>query len=155
MEALILESSADLVIVGIAVRTSPEGAAQDIPAAWERFMREGIADRVAGRIGDSIYAVYCDYQTDYRGAYTMVVGVEADPAAEVSDGMRRVRIPSGRYAQFVASGDPTHVIWQTWSRINEQWLKRGERRYIADFERYAPGAMTPQKVQAEIVVGLC
>ena len=149
-----VELSDDLVIVGTAMRTSPRTAASDIPALWQRFMQQDLARQLPRRTDDpAVYAVYCDYESDFRGPYTLVLGVAADARADVPEHMRRTRIPSGRYARFHAEGDPTQVIWQTWQHINESWDQRTERRYIADFERYAPESLAGDAVKADVVVG--
>jgi predicted transcriptional regulator YdeE len=156
MTAQHFDSPDDLIILGIALRTSADAAARDIPGFWQRFEQEGIAGRLPRRRGDdgSIYAVYCDYERDARGPYTMVLGVAIDAETEVPAGMRRVRIPAGHYARFVVTGNPAQVIWQAWMYIVGEWEHRHERRYIADYERYAPDAMAGGTVQADIVVGL-
>src|SRR5262245_6150936 len=128
------ELSRDLVIVGLALHTDPQRAATEIPAHWQRFMSEAI-DRIPARSGEeTLYSVYCDYESDHRGPYTMVLGRAVDPETPVPSGLRRVRVPAGRYAKFLASGDPARVIWQTWSYVNERWEGRPRRRYIADVE---------------------
>lgn len=143
------------MIVGLSIRTSAATAGPDIGAAWQRFMSEGTAQRVVRDPADAhVYAVYCDYQSDHAGAYTMVLGVAADPKAAVPEGLRRVRIPSGAYQRFVAHGAPDRALWEAWSYVNGVWEQPGARRYIADFERYAPDAMAGGKVTAEVLVGL-
>ena len=143
----------DLVIVGLAIRTSPASAGPDIGAAWQRFMSEGTAQRVERDPEDAhIYAVYCDYESDHAGPYTMVLGVAADPKPAVPVGLRRVRVPSGAFQRFMAHGAPERALWETWSHINRVWEKPGARRYIADFERYV--AMAEGTVTAEVYVGL-
>jgi len=155
MKSEYFENLNDLIIIGPAITTFAQAAAQDLPAFWQRFMAEGIAARLPSHNGDaSLYAVYCDYENDYRGRYTMVIGVAVDAETPVPDGMRRIRIPKGNYARFLAEGDPSQVIWRTWEYINKDFEGQSRRRYIADFERYAPAPMTANKVQAEIIVGL-
>jgi len=132
--------TADLVIIGLSIRTSPATAMQDIPALWKRFLDDGAG---AG----PIYAVYCDYESDSTGAYTMVLGGEASASAPVPAGRRRVRIPGGTYTLFHADGDPAEVVWKTWLHINTEWTGRDRRRYIADFEKY----VSPTSV--EIAIG--
>ena len=155
MKAERFEISDDFVIVGTALRTSPRTDATDIPPFWQRFLAEGIPRRLPRRSDDaSVYAVYCDYESDFNGPYTMVLGVAVAANAEVPAGMRRVRVPKGRYARFVAEGDPSRVIWQTWGHINGEWELRSERRYIADFERYPADAAPGGPTRAEVVVGL-
>jgi len=155
MKPTLIELTSDLVIIGPSVRTSPATAGTDIPALWQSFMAGGMASKLPARKDDAhLYAVYCDYQTDSAGRYTMVLGVAADAAAPIAEGTRRVRIPAGKYASFVAKGDPAKVIWQTWMHVNTEWDGRARRRYIADFERYDPSAMSPGKAEAAIVVGI-
>lgn len=145
----------DLVIVGLAIRTSPATAGADIATAWQRFMSEGTAQRVERDPADAgLYAVYCDYQSDHDGPYSMVLGMAVDAKAPVPAGLRRVRVPAGPYAHFVASGDAGKAVWELWSHVNGVWEKPGTRRYIADFERYAPDAMADGKVTADVMVGL-
>jgi predicted transcriptional regulator YdeE len=128
------EQAEDLVIVGPQIRTDPARAAGDIPALWQRFLRDAPH-------GGPIYAVYTDYESDHRGAYTMVLGRE-DGAGE-----RRIVIPAGPYARFTVQGDPAQVVWQAWRFINGDWPGRTERRYAADYERHGGAAI-------EIAVGL-
>lgn len=145
----------DLVIIGLAVATSPERAAQDIPAQWQRFFTEQLSNHLPVRQDDPhLYCVYCDYQSDHRGAYTMVLGHAVEPGAAVPQGMRRVRIPTGRYAQLPFDGRPEQVINAGWSFINERWDGRPQRRYIADFERYRLDAMTPEHASGAIAIGI-
>lgn len=149
------ELAADLVVIGLPLRTSPERAVTEIGPHWQRFMREGIASTIAAKAGDAhLYAVYCDYESDHRGPYTMVLGVAVEPDTVVPPGLRRVRVPVGRYASFAAKGDPAQVIWQTWTYVSSEWKERERRRFIADFERYAPGAMSASSVDADVMVGL-
>jgi predicted transcriptional regulator YdeE len=126
------EQAEDLIIAGPEIRTDPARAAADIPALWERFLRDAPQ-------GGPIYAVYTDYESDHRGAYTMVLGRVG------AEGARRVVIPRGRYARFTVTGDPAQVVWRAWRFINSEWP--GQRRYAADYERYDGDAI-------EIAVGL-
>jgi predicted transcriptional regulator YdeE len=134
-----LEIARDLVVVGLATRTSVQSAARDIPALWGRFVEENLQSTLPRRADDAgVYAVYCDYEGDERAPYTLVLGVAVEPTTEIPRGMRRVRIPTGSYARFTVTGDPTQVIWPTWAHINGPWGGRPTRRFIADYERYAP-----------------
>ncbi|MCP3141567.1 GyrI-like domain-containing protein [Pyxidicoccus xibeiensis] len=151
MHAEYLKQDEDLVILGPALRTSPEQAARDIPAFWQRFMREFLPR--LPEAGD-IYAVYCDYESDFRGPYTLVLGVRAGAETPVPDGMRRVLIPRGPYARFMARGDPAQALWRTWAHVWEAWERRGERRYAADYERHARTTVGQGHMEAEVMVGL-
>jgi len=69
------ELDGDLVVVGWAIRTSAQTASADIPALWQRFSPDPTSP--------DVYAVYCDYETDARSAYTMVLGTAVDQSREV------------------------------------------------------------------------
>ncbi|MCW5831651.1 MAG: GyrI-like domain-containing protein [Labilithrix sp.] len=153
MNATQLDLADDLVIVGIALRTSPESAATDIPAFWQRFLREDVATRIPAKRDGSVYAVYCDYESDHRGPYTMVLGVRTPEAAEIPAGMRRVRVPAGKYTSFVVKGDPAEVVWRTWNHVNTEWTDRHRRRYLADYERYETNA-SASSAEVDVVVGI-
>lgn len=146
MNVAIEQRPEDLTVRGYFVRTRPESAASDIPALWTKFMQSGLASR------GGIYAVYCDYESDDRGAYTLIVGVDA-PEVELADGMRSVTVPSGRYAKVMVEGAPAQVVWKGWSFINTEWSDKKRRLYRADFERYLPGAAVGA-VRAELCVGI-
>lgn len=155
MDILYKAMDRDLVVVGLAVATSPGRAAQDIPAHWQRFMVEQVSARIPVRADDAgLYCVYCDYQSDHRGAYTMLLGHAVEPRALVPEGLRRVRIPAGRYAQLPFAGPSQQAIYGAWGFLNERWDGRHQRRYIADFERYEAGAMQPDHVSGQIAIGV-
>lgn len=142
-EPEVVERAEDLVIHGIAVRTDLSTAATVIPAHWQRFQHRAPTPPA---FDAGIYAVYCDYASDWRGEYTLVLGVAVAPEAPVPDELRRVVIPGGRYARLAVHGDPAQVIFPAWMYLNTAWAQ--PRRYVADFERYTA------RDQAEIWVGV-
>ncbi len=143
----------DVVIIGLEVRTDPSRAATDIPALWARFAREGLA--VQPRAADpAVYAVYCDYANDGAAPYTMVLGFAVDASTVVPSGLRRVRLPAGRYARFEVQGPPQHALWSAWSFINGAWPQKSSRRFIADAERYLAAPAADGSVHAELLVGV-
>lgn len=153
------QATTTLAILGPALRTSPERAAQDIPGFWQKFLSEGWLERLPRRQDDAaVYAVYCEYERDHTGPYTMILGVAVNnDEASAPAGARRVQIPTGRYARFGAKGDPAQVIWRAWQHINSDWMERNQRRYAADYERYplsALASMATGSVEADIVVGM-
>ncbi|WP_246356976.1 GyrI-like domain-containing protein [Pyxidicoccus fallax] len=151
MHAEYLRQDEELVIIGPALRTSPEQAGQDIPLHWQRFMREHLPSL---KDVHDVYAVYCDYERDHRGPYTMVIGTRVSADAPVPEGLRRVVIPRGEYARFMTRGDPAQAVVRTWAHVWDGWERRGERRYVADFERHAVSAMARGTTEAEVWVGL-
>jgi predicted transcriptional regulator YdeE len=154
MKSTQLKQERDIVIIGSPLRTDPARAAAEIPAHWQRFHGDELAAKIPALAEDPhLYCVYCDYESDNRGPYTMVIGRAVARSAEVPPGLRRVTLPSGVYAAFHLEGDPTQAITATWNFINQRWDGSARRRYIADFERYRPDAMSPTRTEGDIFVG--
>ncbi|RKH40841.1 AraC family transcriptional regulator [Corallococcus sicarius] len=151
MHAEYLKQDEDVVIIGLAVRIAPEQAARDIPLLWQRFMQMHLPTLEPTH---DVYAVYCEYERDHTGPYTMLLGTRVDAKAPVPEGLRRVVLPRGAYARFIARGDPAQALWRTWSHVWNEWERRGERRFAADFERYERAALGRDTVEAEVLVGL-
>jgi predicted transcriptional regulator YdeE len=145
-------------ILGLACRTSATAAARDIPAHWQRVLEGGGLEQLLPVAGDpAIYAVYSDYESDWRGAYTFVIGMQVAPESRVPEGLAAVCIPAGRYANISLHGNPKDILWRTWSYIGETWAHGNERRYAADYERYLPAAlagMATRDIDIEVGVGL-
>jgi predicted transcriptional regulator YdeE len=147
-----VEQPQDLTIIGLSVRTSPEQAAEDLPALWQRFLAR--AAELPRGADPATYAVYCDYQADHAAPYTAVLGFSVDAATPVPAGLRRVRVPAGLYARFVSRGAVGRAVWESWQHINSVWPGREHRRYVADLERYPTPPSADGQLEAEVLVGL-
>lgn len=143
----------DTVVIGHAIRTTANTAASDIGPHWARFMSELMPSLPPSLEPGTLYAVYTDYERDFSGAYSMVLGVSVASATAVPAGQRRVVLPAGPYVSFRAEGDPRAVIWKTWQHINGEWPRKADRRYVADFERYDTPT-SPGSVRADVMVGM-
>ena len=57
----------EIKIIGITVRTTNQDqkAAQDIPVLWDKFMWQGLAEKIPNRENEAVYCVYTDYEKDY------------------------------------------------------------------------------------------
>lgn len=70
-------------IEGMGVTTTNEregGPEGRIPGLWQSFMQSGAMSRAASSA--YLYAVYCDYESDVNGAYTLRIGTETPNRAE-------------------------------------------------------------------------
>ncbi|MFD2130412.1 GyrI-like domain-containing protein [Pseudogracilibacillus auburnensis] len=80
-----------------------------------------------------IYGVYYDYESDYKGDYSLGVGILGDetPVIAIS--------PSENYKVFPVDHKDEQGIMKAWSKI---WKLEEEgtlhRVYTVDFEKYAP-----------------
>lgn len=147
------QQSKDIVVIGLEVRTELSRAPADISALWARFAREGVAVKPRGD-DPRVYAVYCDYANDGAAPYTMVLGFAVDASTEVPKGLRRVRVPAGRYARFEVKGQPQQALGASWGFINGAWSEKSSRRFIADVERYLAPPAADGSVHAELLIGV-
>jgi predicted transcriptional regulator YdeE len=149
-------------VVGIAASTNnakeagPDGI---IGKQWQRFMSEGLLNKIPDRVDQSIVAVYTDYASDANGQYTFVLGAKVKPVPnpKIPEGMVVKTVPAGHYAVFTSPRGPAaKVVPQTWQQIWTyfQSPQNGQRAYQADFEVYDQRAADPNNVQVDIYVGV-
>lgn len=136
----------DLTLLGIATRASNDQA-EKLGAHWQRFLGEGIPERIAGRLDGAIVAVYCDYEGDHTQPYTFFLGCRVPPDAQAPDGLERLVVPGGRFAHRVAEGEQPQALVRAWQQI---WELPLDRRYEADYEIHDPS----QHERVEIFVGV-
>src|SRR5699024_10353364 len=79
------------------------------------------------------YGLYYDYESDYKGDYTLCVAIEDDRESSIT-------IPNdATYEIFTVDTDDEQGIFKTW---NEIWKKEEagtlKRAYTYDFEKYYP-----------------
>jgi predicted transcriptional regulator YdeE len=118
-----LQKAKHLTVLGIYARAS-NADPQNIGILWRKFQAMGSAGAIEARSDDAVYCVYCEYESDFNGAYTVLIGCAVDAAARVPEGMKKIRIEAGKFAVFEPAGElPTSVI----------------ETYQADFERYGGG----------------
>jgi predicted transcriptional regulator YdeE len=160
MEPRIVEQQ-EFSVIGIQVRTSNAkeitgvGA---IPKQWDKFFKEGIADKIPNKVDSTIYAVYTGYATDRDGEYDFVIGMKVGNVSAVPPGMVAKKVPKGKYA-VVASpkGPAAQVVPQAWQRVyslDDNKQLGGARAYKADFEVYDQRSQNPQDSQIDIYVGV-
>lgn len=151
MENIKLES---FTIVGIAVKTTNENgqSATDIGVLWEKFMGEGILEKIPNKIDYAIYSIYTDYEGDYTKPYTTVLGCKVSDASSIPDGMVSVDINATNYSKYTTKGNLQEgVVYKAWTKI---WNEDLDRNYKADFEVYGEKAQDPTNAEVEIFIGL-
>jgi predicted transcriptional regulator YdeE len=160
MEPRVVEQP-EFSVIGIQVRTSNAkevtgGGA--IPKQWERFFKEGIADKIPNKVDSTIYAVYTNYASDYNGEYDFIIGMKVSSVSDVPPGMVAKKVPKGRYAIVAsAKGPVAQVVPQAWQRVyslDDNKQLGGARAYKADFELYDQRSQNPQDSQVDLYVGL-
>ena len=138
---------------GLSVRTRNADEMQAdtarIGRLWSDFAAQ-IAPNLAK--GARVYGVYHGYESDAQGAFDVLEGSDALPAAAGnSNALTRIDIASGPYLVFDAPGAMPQAVVDAWARVWRYFadpLCPHQRTYSTDFERYAPDGLT------EIFIGV-
>jgi predicted transcriptional regulator YdeE len=141
-------------IIGISVRTTNEGgkSGEDIGEFWERFYKENIASKIPGKISEDIYSVYTDYESDYKGSYTTIIGCKVNSLNDIPEGMTGKEIEEGDYKVFTAKGKMPDAVINQWMEIwNDSDLKRA---YTSDFEVYGEKSQNPENAEVDIYIAV-
>jgi predicted transcriptional regulator YdeE len=126
-------------VAGIAVRTTNENArAQtDMAGLWAKFISGNIAGQILSRVSDDLYCVYTDYENDYTGWYTAVLGCRI-LSPDDGGGMFTAQVPAGTYRLYKPEGELPGCVSEAWQQI---WLDGRGRSYIADYDLYRSGGV--------------
>lgn len=93
----------------------------------------------------AVYGVYHQYESDYRGDYTLSIAVEQPRANAATISLN----PLDQYRVFIVDGNHEDNVYQMWQQI---WglEQSGQlvRAYDVDFEKYHPDG------QVEIYISL-
>lgn len=105
-----------------------EHVMQKITDMWKK------ASTVLSDKDENVYGLYHEYESDYKGDYTLCVAIEDRDESSVT-------IPDDtKYEVFKVNTNDEQGIFNTW---NEIWKKEDEnqlkRAYTYDFEKYSPG----------------
>ncbi len=141
-------------VVGISVRTTNKNgqSAKDIGALWNRFMAEGVLEKIPNRVDNTIYSIYTEYEGDYTKPYTTLLGCKVTSMETIPEGLVAKTFEGGSYIKFVAKGDLTKgAVYESWSKI---WNTDLGRAYTADFEVYGEKAQNPADAEVDIYVGI-
>lgn len=140
-------------VMGISIRTSndPERAVQDIPPHWGRFYSEQIQMRIPYQKTGEVIGLYCDYDSDHTGSYSLVAGCEVTVAADIPKGLVLKHLPAAKYAVFEISGPFPDELMKTWEWI---WQSDLDRTYTGDFEIYQIGFDSKDNTDVHIYVAI-
>lgn len=141
-------------VIGISVRTTNENgqAGQDIPALWNKFMTEGIAEQIPNKIDTSIYCIYTDYEKDHTKPYTTILGCKVENLDTIPNGMAGKTFEQATYTKHIAKGNILQgMVFGEWIKI---WSSDLERTFTTDFEVYGEKALNPENAEVDIFVAI-
>lgn len=142
------------LIIGIAIRTSNENgqAANDIPLLWNKFMTEGIMEKIPNKIDYSIYCIYTDYEKDYTKPYTTILGCRVNNLDAIPAGMIGHTIAEGAYNKRTLNGNILQgLLINEWVKI---WNSPISRAYTADFEVYGEKARDLENAEVDLYLAI-
>ena len=141
-------------VIGISVRTTNENgqAGQDIPALWNKFMTEGIADKIPNKIDNSIFCIYTEYEKDHTKPYTTILGCKVENLDTIPNGMVGKTFNETTYTKHIAKGNILQgMVFGEWTKI---WNSDLDRTFTADFEVYGEKAQNPENAEVDILVAV-
>jgi predicted transcriptional regulator YdeE len=141
-------------VIGISVRTSNENgkALVDIPALWGKFISEATLVRIPGKIDNTVYCIYTEYEKDHTKPYTTILGCKVKSLDKIPEGMVGVTVASGNYQPFTAKGNLTKgAVYNEWTKI---WNSYIERAFTSDFEMYGARAQNPADGEVDIFIAV-
>jgi predicted transcriptional regulator YdeE len=141
-------------VIGISVRTTNENgqAVQDIPALWNKFMSEGIAEKIPNKIDHSIFCIYTEYEKDHTKPYTTVLGCKVENLDTIPKGMTGKTFEEATYAKHIAKGNILKgIVFGEWTKI---WESNLNRTFTADFEVYGEKAQNPENAEVDIFIAI-
>lgn len=144
-----------LKIIGIAVQTSNENgvAIDDLGQLWGRFFSEQISSKIPNKISEDIYAVYTDYESNYLGKYSTIIGQEASSLDDIPAGMIGREFGAQKSVHYVAKGELHKAVGETWDKIWKDDSKLN-RTYLHDYEVYGAKAQDPNNAEIDIYIGV-
>ncbi len=143
-------------VIGISIRTTNGNgqAASDIEALWGRFWGEDIPKQIPAQTSNDIYAVYTDYETDFTGPYTTIIGLSVSSLENVPQGFTGVTIETSVYEKFVSRGKMPEAVFNTWLEIWGNEDLNVKRAYQADFTVHGEKYHNGDQAEAETFISV-
>ena len=142
-------------VIGISIRTTNANnqSQQDLGKLWGQFFAENIIEKIPNKISIHILAIYTDYESDYAGEYTTIIGVPVSTLGEVPSGLIGREFEAGNFQKFLAKGEMPSAVAKTWIDI---WQRDKElnRKYSYDFEVYGENSNNGDQSEVEIFVAI-
>jgi predicted transcriptional regulator YdeE len=141
-------------IIGISVRTTNENgqAAKEIANLWDKFMNEKVLEAIPGKIDNTVYSIYTDYEGDHTKPYTAILGCKVNDLNSIPDGMIGKSFDGGNYVKLSAKGDLMKgLIVNKWSDI---WKMDLDRVFTSDFEVFGAKAQNPADAEVDFLIAV-
>lgn len=159
MSSFLTKKVESFQVMGLEVRTTNKAEFSGngrIASLWQQFFAEDTAAKIPNKIDNAIIVCYYDYESDYTGEYSYLVGVRVEDLEEIPESMAGLTVPTGNYAIFTTNKGPVvPEIVKTWQHIwqleEDDALKRS---YYIDFEVHDERSLNPDDGQVDIYIGI-
>lgn len=146
-----------MYIVGLEVRTtnrdeSDPGTAK-IPSVWKRAREVDVAGQIAEPKEPGVMlGAYTRYQSDDKGPYSLIVGVEVCDLDNIPGGMAGITILAQEYVVFTSRGEMPQAVIDGWAAVWKYFSETTAltRAFTTDYERY--DSARPDTVEIYIAV---
>lgn len=150
-----MEKLNNFKFIGISVETTNANgqSANDLQKLWERFYSEKIPVQIPNKVTDEIYSIYTDYETNYTGKYTCIIGFKVNSLDKIPENLIGREFEGGQFQKFIAKGQMPDAVVETWQKI---WQKEGElnRKYEVDFEVYGKNSQKGEDSEVQIFISI-
>ena len=152
----------EIKVIGIEIRTSytDEMAGKGkIGGNWQKFYREGVGAKIPNQVKPGVVmAVYADYESDEKGAYSHFIGAEVSSLKEVPPGMVARTLSPATYAVLTSERGPIpDIIIEVWKKIwslKPEDLNGKRRAFSNDFEVYDQRSQNPKDAQVDVFISV-
>ena len=130
-------------LIGFKTRVKDdETMSEKISNLWKKLYSKKGSKNIKERINDNSIGVYYNYSNENGFEYDCLTGCEVkNKIDEIPEDMIKIKIPKGRYAKFVITGNPEKAVGEFWNKFWKELSKdfSDNRRYTYDFEEYIAG----------------
>ena len=132
-----METKKGMKIIGIKTRTKNDMGKPnlEIMNLWNQFMTENIIEKIPNKVNHDIYSIYTDYENNFMGEYTLILGLSVTSLDHIPEGMIGRQFDDEKFKIYEAKGSMPGAVINTWVEIwkNDTVLNR---KYSYDYEIY-------------------
>jgi predicted transcriptional regulator YdeE len=145
----------EFLIIGISLRTnnSNGNSQEDIGNLWTRFFGENLIAKIPNKISDEIYCMYTDYESDYTGDYTTILGCKVSSLDNIPDDFVGKTISPSTYRKYKAIGKIPESVGSVWMHIWQSGLSI-DRTYQADFDVYGVKSQNGDNSEVDVYLSV-
>ncbi len=124
---------------------------KDCGELWQNFEANKILELIPGKVSDTVYAVYYDYESDENGLFSYFIGCKVEENTEKPETLDEITVPEQNYYGEIAKGKMTGCITDAWKRI---WSSDIKRKFGFDFETYDERSRNWEDAEIDICVSV-